>query len=72
MSLKSTILARSAVMLIEAMATSNFLACSAGTMPSKSIAFSSHCSLASVQMARAMSGSKPVMLPSAACFENGG
>ena len=72
MSLKSTALARSGVMFIEAMARSYFLACTAGMMPSKSMVLTSHCSLASVQMARAMSGSKPTMLPSGLTLENGG
>ncbi len=51
---------------------SNFLALSAGIMPSNSCWTKLHSAFICAQMALAMSMSKPPSLPSGAIIENGG
>jgi hypothetical protein len=63
---------RSSLIVIEATIMSNFLALSAGIMPSHSCCTSVHSALMRSHTASAMSMSKPESLPSAPIFENGG
>ncbi|MCY1307128.1 hypothetical protein D9M70_570300 [compost metagenome] len=72
MLVKSTFSLRSAVIDMDAMMASNFLAISAGMMPSQSCVTKVHSAFISVHSALAMSMSKPVSVPSAARLLKGG